>query len=138
MALEMLYRRLDVWLTQHCPHARNDAFIRHTAKLAAQSIPAQAPLLNTVLYDAMGVPRDLLAWFDRHAARANLQLPAIMKNELSYSWPARQQWSGKSRKLLPLAAVAHYQGASAAADPRSVRDGYLQLRGASTMSLSAN
>lgn len=126
MVLEMLYRRLDVWLTQYCPHARNDAFIRHTAKLAAQSVPAQAALLNLALYDAMGVPRDLLAWLERHATRANRDLPAIMKNALSYSWPAREQWPGMSRKLFPLAAVAHYQGTSAAADPRSVRDGYLQ------------
>lgn len=95
MVLEMLYRRLDVWLTQHCPHARNDAFIRHTAKLAEQSIPAQAPLLNTVLYDAMGVPRDLLGWFDRHAARANLHLPAIMNNALSYGWSTREQMAGE-------------------------------------------
>src|SRR5690606_40702093 len=119
-------RRLEGWLPHDCRHARNDALIRHTAKLAAQSVPAPAALLNLALYDAMGVPRDLLAWLERHATRANRDLPAIMKNALSYSWPARQQWPGMSRKLFPLAAVAHYQGSSAAADPRSVRDGYLQ------------
>lgn len=138
MVLEMLYRRLDVWLTQYCPHARNDAFIRHTAKLAAQSVPAQAGLLNLALYDAMGVPRDLLAWLERHATRVNRDLPATMKNALSYSWPAREQWPGMSRKLFPLAAVAHYQRTCAAADPRSVCDGYLQPRRASTMPMSAN
>jgi len=126
MVLDLLYRRLDIWLTQHCPHERNDAFIRHTAKLAAQTIPAQAPLLNAALYDAMGVPRDLVVWLNRQATRANSLLLAVLKNALSHSWSAHQQWPGMSRKLFPMAALAHYQLGAESPDSRSVRDCYLQ------------
>ena len=121
MVLEWLFRHLQGWLV-NADIMDAEAHARRLAKRASQDIPNATPLILTVMTDAAGLPRNLLAYVLTRELRQAPLIPFWLQEGFTVNWVIRHQWPGRSAKLLALAVYAKEKNGSISLAPHHVRD----------------
>jgi hypothetical protein len=131
MTVDWLYRHLTEasrHLEDRLPPGLSAAEIaREVARQAAAALHQHADLLDVLLLDALGYPREVVALSCRLQLRGQYPSPGVGSWHevlLSHTQDLRH-WPGRSRKLLPVAVATAAMGIPFT--PKAVRDALMDL-----------